>query len=79
MPPEGIDVLIDREFTQIQRLLGPNRRRRPEAREKIRTLLAMEAHAVRMTSRLANEMLIVWKQEFELAWLEMLSSLGLTP
>ena len=45
MPPEGIDVLFDREFTQIQQLSRPNRRRGPETRGKIRTLLAMEAHS----------------------------------
>ena len=45
MAPVGIDVLFDREFTQIQELLSPNRRRRAEAHGKIRTLLAMEAHA----------------------------------
>ena len=44
-PPVGIDVLIDKEYSQIQELLSPKRRRRPEARSKIRTLLAMEAHA----------------------------------
>ena len=45
MAPEGIDILIDREFTQIQQLLRPKKRRRSEARGKIRTLLAMEAHS----------------------------------
>ena len=44
MAPEGIDILFDREFSQIKELLRPNRRRRSEARGKIRTLLAMEAH-----------------------------------
>ena len=44
-PPRDIQLLIDEEFTQIAQLLGPGKRRRPEARGKIRTLLAMEAHA----------------------------------
>jgi hypothetical protein len=44
MPYETIDLLMDKEFTMIQDLLEPNRRRRSEARGKIRTLLAMEAH-----------------------------------
>ena len=45
MPPEGIELLIDREFNAIKDLLRPNRRHRSEARGKIRTLLAMEAHS----------------------------------
>jgi hypothetical protein len=43
-PPADLDLLIDQEFGQIQELLKPSRRRRAEARQKIRTLLAMEAH-----------------------------------
>lgn len=43
-PPRDIQVLIDEEFTQVAELLKPGRRRRPEARARIRTLLAMEAH-----------------------------------
>ena len=46
MALEGIDILFDREFSQIQELLRPNRRRGSEARGKIRTLLAMEAHTI---------------------------------
>jgi len=44
-PPEGLDILIDREFTQIQELFQPGRRARNEARARIRTLLAIEGHA----------------------------------
>lgn len=42
--PQDIQLLIDSEYSQIQRLLKPGNRRRPEARARIRTLLAMEAH-----------------------------------
>lgn len=42
--PADLDLLIDDEFGQIQELLKPARRKRAEARQKIRTLLAMEAH-----------------------------------
>lgn len=44
-PPKDIQLLIDEEYTQIADLLQPNRRRRPEARGRIRSLLALEAHA----------------------------------
>lgn len=43
-PPRDLDVLIDEEYTQIAELLKPGRRARHEARARIRTLLAMEAH-----------------------------------
>lgn len=43
-PPETFDVLIDREFKQVQDLLQPGRRARNEARARIRTLLAIEGH-----------------------------------
>jgi hypothetical protein len=43
-PPRDIQVLIDEEYRQVAALLQPGRRRRPEARARIRTLLAMEAH-----------------------------------
>ncbi|MGW0084456.1 hypothetical protein [Streptomyces sp. NPDC003393] len=43
-PPAGLDVLIDKEFTQISELLRPGRRARNEARARIRTLLAIEGH-----------------------------------
>lgn len=42
--PGDFDLLIDRQFTQVAALLAPGRRRRPEARGRIRMLLAMEAH-----------------------------------
>lgn len=44
-PPRDIQLLIDEEYTQIADLLQPKRRRRPEARGRIRSLLALEAHA----------------------------------
>jgi hypothetical protein len=44
-PPRDMQILIDEEYTQIAQLLEPGRRRRPEARARIRALLAMEAHA----------------------------------
>lgn len=43
-PPEDFDILVDSEFSQIQELLKPKQRKRSEARQKIRTLLALEAH-----------------------------------
>lgn len=45
-PPNGdLDVLFNSEFDQIKKLLAPGRRQRDEARAKIRSLLAVEAHA----------------------------------
>lgn len=52
--PRDIQVLLDEEFTHVAQLLRPGRRRRPEARARIRTLLAMEAHVsdnVRVSKR----------------------------
>jgi hypothetical protein len=43
-PPADIDVLINAEFDQVKELLKPGKRRRAEARAKIRTLLALESH-----------------------------------
>jgi hypothetical protein len=43
-PPRDVQLLIDEEFTAIKALLAPGRRRRPEARSRIRALLAMEGH-----------------------------------
>ncbi|MHB8153284.1 MAG: hypothetical protein ACYDG3_09505, partial [Bacillati bacterium] len=40
-----LDVLFNSEFDQIKKLLAPGRRQRDEARGKIRSLLAVEAHA----------------------------------
>ena len=45
-PPIGFDLLVDREFNQVRELLQPGKRRRDEARGRIRTLLAMELHVV---------------------------------
>lgn len=53
-PPRELHLLVDEEFSQIAALLAPGRRRRPEARARIRTLLAMEAHVtdnVRVSKR----------------------------
>jgi hypothetical protein len=44
--PRDIQQLFDEEFSQAKALLGPNVRKRPDARARIRTLLAMEAHAL---------------------------------
>ncbi|MGE5597144.1 MAG: DUF3644 domain-containing protein [Hyphomicrobiales bacterium] len=49
-PPADLDLLIDQEFSQIRELLKPSRRKRAEARKKIRTLLAMEAHTTEEVS-----------------------------
>jgi hypothetical protein len=43
-PPHDLALLLDDEYTQIKELLRPGRRARHEARARIRTLLAMEAH-----------------------------------
>jgi hypothetical protein len=42
-PPISFDLLVDREFSQIQELLKPGKRQRDEARGRIRTLLAIES------------------------------------
>ena len=41
-----LDLLVDREYSQIAKCLQPGRRARDEARGRIRALLAMESHAV---------------------------------
>ncbi|WP_280316863.1 DUF3644 domain-containing protein [Nocardia wallacei] len=43
-PPRDLALVLDEEYNQIQALLQPGRRARHEARARIRTLLAMEAH-----------------------------------
>jgi hypothetical protein len=43
-PPRDLTVLIDEEYSQIAALLAPGRRAAHEARARIRTLLALEAH-----------------------------------
>jgi hypothetical protein len=53
-PPQDLALLLDDEYTQIKELLRPGRRARHEARARIRTLLAMEAHVepeVRVSSK----------------------------
>ena len=42
-PPGDFDFLVDREYNLIAELLQPGKRRRDEARGRIRSLLAMEA------------------------------------
>jgi len=43
-PPKDVQLLISSEYKQIQDLLAPGHRKRPDARAKIGALLAMEAH-----------------------------------
>ncbi len=43
-PPQDLAIILDDEYSQIAALLRPGRRARPQARARIRTLLAMEAH-----------------------------------
>lgn len=43
-PPRDLDVLVDEQFQQIHELLKPGKRRKAEARAKIRGLLALEGH-----------------------------------
>lgn len=43
-PPRDVQTLIDAEYQQVKQLLAPGKRKRPDARAKIRALLAMEAH-----------------------------------
>lgn len=45
-PATNVEVLIDREYSQIAELLRPGRRARDEARGRIRALLSMESHVV---------------------------------
>lgn len=47
--PQDILVLVDSEYANIAELLKPGRRARGEARAKIRTLLALEAHVAEDT------------------------------
>jgi hypothetical protein len=44
IPPRDIQVLVGEQFQQVRELLKPKRRRRAEARAKIRGLLALEGH-----------------------------------
>ena len=43
-PVTDMEVLVDEQYSQIQDLLRPGKRRRPEARALLRGLLAMEGH-----------------------------------
>jgi len=43
-PPQDFQILVDREYAKIAEMLQPGRRVGAEARARIRTLLAMEAH-----------------------------------
>lgn len=43
-PPRDLAVILDEEYSQIRALLRPGRRAGHDARARIRTLLAMEAH-----------------------------------
>ena len=43
-PPRDIQLVLDDDFTQIAQLLAPGKRKRTEARSRIRALLALEAH-----------------------------------
>jgi hypothetical protein len=43
-PPRDIQLLLDEDYQQIAQLLAPGKRKRPDARARIRALLAMEAH-----------------------------------
>lgn len=44
-PPKDFQLLVDEEFERVRTLLRPGRRMGAQARARIRTLLAMEAHA----------------------------------
>jgi hypothetical protein len=44
-PIDDFDVLVDRQWSQVTDLLRAGRRRTPEARARIRGLLALEGHA----------------------------------
>ncbi len=53
-PPRDLALIVDEEYSQIASLLKPGRRAGHEARARIRTLLAMEAHVaddVRVSDR----------------------------
>lgn len=56
-PLQDFDVLVDRQFSQVYELLTGGKHKRPEARAKIRGLLALEGHAaeeVRVSERDVN-------------------------
>ena len=43
-PPRDLQLLLDEDYNQIEHLLRPGTRKRPDARARIRGLLAIEAH-----------------------------------
>lgn len=53
-PPRDLALVLDEEYSQIRALLQPGRRAGHEARARIRTLLAMEAH-VEPDTRVSNK------------------------
>jgi hypothetical protein len=53
-PPRELNILLDEEYSQITALLQPGRRAGHEARARIRTLLAMEAH-VKSDARVSKQ------------------------
>lgn len=53
-PPRDLAIILDEEYSQIEALLQPGRRAGHEARARIRTLLAMEAH-VEPDARVSNK------------------------
>lgn len=52
-PPQDFQTLVDREYAHVAELLKPGRRARAEAKARVRTLLAMEAH-VEPETRVSN-------------------------
>ncbi|TQJ54655.1 hypothetical protein FBY34_2438 [Streptomyces sp. SLBN-115] len=44
-PLRDLQVLVDSEFSQVQKLLQPGKRTTPEGKARIRTLLALHSHA----------------------------------
>lgn len=53
-PPQDLALVLDDEYSQIAALLRPGRRAGHEARARIRTLLALEAH-VEPDTRVSNK------------------------
>lgn len=54
-PPRELTLLLDEEYNQVAALLRPGRRARHQARARIRTLLAMEAHVAPEARVSAND------------------------
>lgn len=44
-PPKDFQLLVDEEFERVRELLKPGRRMGAQARARVRTMLAMEAHS----------------------------------